>query len=278
MIKSLFIIAGASFVLAAACFAGAAAVGGSDMWWGHHGPWGPWTRSWNVHVRDDNGRDVWVGDHRDIADGAQTTREIAWNGGDRLDLDIGADVTFTQAPGPAKLTISGPSEAVQAVELSGSHLQFKDDADYSSPLTVTLTAPNVRTFAINGSGDLAINGYDQDDLDLDVSGSGNVTAKGKARALKLDISGSGDVDAGGLAADTADADISGSGKASIAPASAADLHISGDGEIDLMSHPAKLTSDVSGSGHIVEGAAAPAAAQADTGKSGVTSEFHARVR
>ena len=71
--------------------------------------------------------------------------------------------------------------------------------------------------------------------------------------MKLDISGSGDVDAGGLAADSADADISGSGKASIAPASAADLHISGDGEIDLKTRPSKLTSDVSGSGKIVEG-------------------------
>src|SRR5581483_8133815 len=121
-----------------------------------------------------------------------------------------------------------------------------------------LTAPAVRHFAINGSGALAINGYDQDELDLDVSGSGDVTAHGKARALKLDISGSGDVDAAQLAADSADADISGSGKASIAPASAADLRISGDGEIDLMSHPAKRTSDVSGSAPIVEGGQAPA--------------------
>ena len=254
MIKSMFIIAGASFVLAAACFAGAAAFGGGDQWWGHH--WGPWPHgAWNIHVRDDDRKGEWIADHSFTADGAQTTREIVWNGGDRLDLDIGADVTFTQAPGPAKLTITGPSDAVQAVELSGSHLQFANDIDYSGPLKVTLTAPDVRHFAINGSGALAINDYDQDELDLDVAGSGNVTAHGKARALKLDISGSGDVDAGGLATGSADADISGSGKASIAPASAADLRISGDGEIDLMSHPAKLTSDVTGSGRIVEGGA-----------------------
>lgn len=257
MTRNLVLIAAASFVLAVACLSGAAALGWHGM--AHH-HWGPWARNWNIHVRDDDGKDVWIGDHREVADGAQTTREIAWNGGDRLDLDIGADVTFTQAPGPAKLTISGPSEAVQAVELSGSHLQFKDDVDVSSPLTVTMSAPNVHAFAINGSGDLAINGYDQDELDLAVTGSGNVTAKGKARALKLDISGSGDVDAGGLAADSADADISGSGKAAIAPASAADLRISGDGEIDLMTHPTKVTSDVSGSGRIVEGASQQTAA------------------
>ncbi len=186
MTRTLSLIAAASFVLAVACLSGAAALGWHGL--AHH-HWGPWGRHWNIHVRDRDGEDVWVGDHNVIADGAQTTREIAWNGGDRLDLDLSADVTFNQGPGPAKLVISGPAEAVQNVELSGSHLQFADDADYSGPLKVTLSAPNVRSFAINGYGDLAINGYDQDELDLDVSGSGNVTAKGKARALKLDISG-----------------------------------------------------------------------------------------
>jgi hypothetical protein len=261
MTRTLTLIAAASFVLAVACLSGAAALGWHGVAHHHWGPWGPWERGWHIHVRDDDGSDVWVGDHGLIADGAQTTREIAWNGGDRLDLDLGADVAYTQAPGPAKLVITVPAQAVQNIELAGSHLRFAGDTDYSGPLKVTLTAPGVRHFAINGSGDLAINNYDQDELDLDVAGSGDVTAHGKARALKLDISGSGDVDAGDLAASSADADISGSGKASIAPASAADLRISGDGEIDLLSHPAKVTSDVSGSGRIVEGgqAAAPPA-------------------
>jgi hypothetical protein len=256
MTRTLALIAAASFVLAVGCLSSAAVLG----WHGiahHH--WGPfWTHDWNVEVRDDNGKDVWIRNHGDTADGAQTTREIAWNGGDRLDVDIGADVTYTQGPGPAKLVITGPAEAVNAVQLSGSHLEFTDDNDLAEPLKVTMTAPAVKSFAINGSGSLAINGYDQDELDLDVSGSGNVTAHGKAKSLKLDISGSGDVDASGLAAASADADISGSGKASIAPTDAASLSISGDGEIDLMSHPAKMTSDVSGSGRIVEGGQAPA--------------------
>src|SRR5581483_906106 len=140
MTRTLSLIAVASFVLAVACLAGAAALG----WHGvahHH--WGPMGRNWNIEVRDKDGSDVWIGDHRDgeRADGAQTTREIAWNGGDRLDLDIGADVTFTQAPGPARLVISGPAEAVQNVVLSGSHLQFANDVESPVPLKVTLTAP-----------------------------------------------------------------------------------------------------------------------------------------
>ncbi len=164
MTRTLVLIAAASFVLAVGCLSGAAALG----WHGvsHHN-WGPWGHGhgWNIHVRDHDGDDVTVDDHGAMANGAQTTREIAWNGGDRLDLDIGANVIFNQAPGPAKLVISGPSGAVQDVELSGSHLQFAHDTDDDGPLQVTLTAPNVHSFAINGSGDLAINNYDQDELE-----------------------------------------------------------------------------------------------------------------
>lgn len=253
MIKSLFIIAGASFVLAAVCFAGAAALGGG--WWAGH----PWGRSWWVNWDDGGFRhfhDGWGGNWRRDGGGPTASRDIAWSGADGLDLEVPADVTFTQSPGPAKLTITGPNDVINHVVLSGSSLRYDDSGWWGQGgrVTVALTAPNVHRFAINGDGSLTIANYDQDELDVDVSGHGEVTAKGKARASHLDISGDGDVDLGGLATDSAEADISGSGRASISPASAADLRISGSGEIDLLTHPAKVTSDVSGSGRIVEGA------------------------
>ena len=50
--------------------------------------------------------------------------------------------------------------------------------------------------------------------------------------------------------------IEGSGRATVAPTRKADLEISGDGEVDLTTHPADMHTDVSGSGRIVQGAAA----------------------
>lgn len=252
MIKSLFIIAGASFVLAAVCFAGAVALGGGD-WTGHHWGRSVWA-NWDDSGFHRFGGDGWRrgGDHDG---GPSSSRDIAWSGADSLDLELPADVTFTQGPGPAKLTITGPSDVIDHVVLSGSSLRFDTDEWWGQGrrVSVALTAPNVHRFSINGDGSLSIANFDQDELDVDVSGHGDVTAKGKARAARLDISGDGDVDLGGLATDSANADISGSGRATIAPASAADLQISGSGEIDLLTRPAKLTSDVSGSGRIVEG-------------------------
>jgi hypothetical protein len=247
MTRTLLLIAGASFVLAAACLSGAAALGWNGV---HRHGWG---HNWNIDFSDDHGQH-WIR-HVDSGDGSgpAATREIAWTGGSEFDNDISADVQFTQAPGPAKLVVTGPKDAVDHIVLNGSHLDFEGDGSYDGPVKVTLTAPDVRHFGLSGSGDLTIANYAQDDLDIEVSGSGDVSATGKARSVKLDISGDSTVDLGALASDSAQAEISGSGKATLAPANAADLHISGDGEIDLKTRPAKLNSDVSGSGKIVEG-------------------------
>ncbi|HUO12976.1 MAG TPA: DUF2807 domain-containing protein [Caulobacteraceae bacterium] len=260
MIRNLFVIACASFVLAVLCLGGAAALGGPHFFrhFAHHGFRGEWTDNMTPPVPSlpplpPLPHPPPFGD-QGAASGVET-RDLAWSGADALDVDAPADVQFTQSAGPAKLTVSGPAELVDRVELSGSHLQLSDDSFGNGRLSVVLSAPNVRRFSISGDGSLAIAGYDQDELDVDVSGRGDVTAKGKARAARIDISGDGDVNLGALAVQQADADISGSGRASLAPSSAADLRISGSGEVDLLTHPAKLTSDVSGSGRIVEGAA-----------------------
>jgi Putative auto-transporter adhesin, head GIN domain len=248
MTRTLVLIAFAGFILAVACIAGAIALGGEALM--HH-HWGG--RHWVVNWADHHGR--WSDEESNsTADGSSVTREIAWPGGDRIEFDVPADVHYTQGPGPAKLVITGPKDQVDRVELSGGDLRSRDDDDFDGGrLTVTMIAPDVRHFAINGDNSLAIDGYSQDDFSIDVSGNGKVNAKGKTRAVKLDVSGNGDIDLSGLAAQSADAQISGSGRASLAPTDAANVSISGSGEIDLLTHPAKLNSDVSGSGRIVEG-------------------------
>jgi hypothetical protein len=251
MTRTLVLIAFAGFVLSVACIAGAIALGGQAIA-NHH-----WNHNWTVDFDGQKWRHIYKDDDHNDAAGGTATREIAWPGGDKIEFDVPADVQYTQGPGPAKLVITGPKDEVDRVELSDSQLQVRDDEDFDAGrLTVVMTAPDVRHFAIDGDNNLTIAGYDQDDLSVDVSGHGAINAKGRTRAASLDISGDGVVDLSGLTAQSADADISGSGRASIAPTDSADLSISGSGEIDLLTHPSKLTSDVSGSGRIVEGAPA----------------------
>lgn len=260
MIRTLAIIALAGFVLSIASFAVAVAVGGpaaiTDLAWGHG--WGPFRHG---HFGPDD-RDEFAAD----AGGAPTeTRELAWNGSDRLEVEIPADVTYTQAPGPAKLVVTGPRRAIDDLVVEDGRISFEHNRrhrrNFGRALTITLTAPDVQRFDLDGSGRLEIRDYRQDKLDVSLSGSGDVKASGQAREVTLDINGSGGVDLGQVAAESAEVSISGSGEATIAPTRRAKLDVSGSGDVTLLTHPAELESDVSGSGTIRQGGSASAAAQ-----------------
>jgi hypothetical protein len=245
MTRTLLLITGVGLGLAVFCFVVAMTVSGSELR-------GNWHRSWQVR----DGSVISFG-HVFTADvdggGPSETREIAWSGANSLDVDIPADITFTQAPGPGKLVIIGPKGTADQVEASGSDLRYRDEPSNAQRVRITMTAPDVRSFSLSGDETLAIAGYGQDDLDVDISGSGRITAQGKTRTEKVDISGDGTADLGKLAAQEARVDISGDGRTTIAPTQTADIDISGDGEVNLASHPASVHSDVSGDGRIVQG-------------------------
>lgn len=257
MTRTLVLIAGVAFVVAIVCLGGAAALGGREL--AEHG----WTlRGGDFHgvhftVDDDgHGKSVFLAGPSSLDGGGPTeTREIAWSGDDSLDLEIPADLQFTQGPGPAKLLVTGPKGTVDRVRVSGANIDFDETPGNAQRVTIVMTAPNLRHFTLDGDGKLSIAGFDQDKLDLELNGDNLAEVKGKARALSLDISGDGAADLAGLAVDAAEVRIEGSGRSTVAPTQKADLDISGDGEIDLTTHPADMHSDVSGSGRIVQGSA-----------------------
>jgi hypothetical protein len=266
MTRALFLIAGVGFVVAIACFAGMAAVGGPELarhgwyWRGDH---------FTIDADNDahNNRFGLGWDHSQDSDGGgpTETRQIAWSGADALEIDVPADVQFTQAAGPGKMTITGPKGTVDRIVLSGPNLGFDDGPWRAARVTIVMTAPNVHRFELNGDDALTIAGYNQDELDMDISGAGRIKGAGRTRAMKLDISGDGQADLAQLTATTADVDISGSGRSTIAPTQTANLDISGSGEVDLTSHPANIRTDVSGSGRVVQSAPAAAPAPAHPG-------------
>ena len=111
MIRTLVLIAVTGFFLSIGCIAASFAIAGGPFAITEHGI---------VHARDmDWGRSHRrSGEHRgELALGVvgsdRATRDFAWSGGDRLVIDVPADLIYTQGP-TAKLTISGPSETLDA--------------------------------------------------------------------------------------------------------------------------------------------------------------------
>jgi hypothetical protein len=256
MIRVLVSIAIAGFFVSIVTLSVAVAIGGPSVitdsaWgWGNHWSWND--RGWGSRS------------HHGGWDGPQATKDVAWTGGDSLDIDVPADVTYTQAPGPGKLTISGPRDALEALTVDGGHIGFDHHHGHWGDLTIVMTAPAVTHFAMNGSGKLAIQGYKQDKLALDLSGSADVTASGEAKSVALSASGSSDTDLSGLKVADAVVDLTGSGEAKLAATGDVNVNISGSGDVTLLGRPSKLQSSVSGSGSIHQDDAGPAPAPTPT--------------
>lgn len=250
MIRVLVLIAVTGFLVSVVTLSSAIAIGGPDLLsdgiWNFGRSGGHWDWTWDDNDSGRRGR------------GPETSREMAWSGGDALDIDLPAEVTYAQASGQGKVTINGPQRDVDNVALEDGRLYYRHHGRHSGGVKITITAPAVTHFNISGSGRLDITGYRQDKLNIDLSGDAEVSAAGEAKSLSLSVSGSGDTDLSGLKVVDAAVDIGGSGTAKLAPTGKAVLDISGSGDVRLLSRPSNLISNISGSGSVHQDDGGPA--------------------
>ncbi len=238
MIKPLLITSLCAFLAAAGFFSLAAASGvahgGGEFW----------------KNLDDYDFDSDDGDGRRLSGaGPQTTRTLAWPGGDLLEVAIGADVVYTQGP-VASVTVTGPRTTVEHMVFRNGRLTLDTPMRDTGEVNVVMTAPDVKRFVLAGSQNLTVNGFKQDSLEATLAGSGDLTLSGAAERLKLNIAGSGDVDAGALSVADASVNIAGSGDARISPVKSADINIAGSGDVHLTTRPPSVKSSVFGSGEV----------------------------
>jgi hypothetical protein len=242
MIRTLLIIAAAGLTACMLSVGGFLAVGGIDAVRNGDFEFGPEDHS---HVRRGHQADQ----------GPPARRTLAWTGTDSLQVDLPAEVSFSQAP-TASVTVSGPRALVDRVVLENGRLRMADSGSWThhgmdqDDLRVTITAPGVRRFALNGSGRLEIDDYDQPDLELDIAGSGEVSVRGRTQRADLEIAGSGEADLDALTLASARVSVAGSGDARLAPTAAAEVSIAGSGDVTLRRRPPSLSSNISGSGEL----------------------------
>ena len=245
MIRALAMIAGAGFLVSVVTISAAVGIAGPEAvmnggWSWSPGGWGHGASHHHFSWRSDDDA------------GPQTSRDIPWSGGETLDIDVAADVRYTQAAGPGKITISGPRDAVQNIEVKDGRIGYAgDDNEDDAKLTVTISAPAVNTFTMRASGSLAIENYSQDKLSLALKGDADATARGETKDLKLNISGSADANLEALKVQSTKVEIDGSGNATLAPTDAAEIELSGSGDATLLTNPPKLQTNLSGSGRVI---------------------------
>uniref|UniRef100_UPI00286E71AE GIN domain-containing protein n=1 Tax=Phenylobacterium sp. TaxID=1871053 RepID=UPI00286E71AE len=186
MVRVLIMITVAGFILSVGALAAAFAIGGPDAI--ARGGW---------HLADGH---AWRGKHLGWDDddrgpgefgdpGPETTRTLAWTGANRLDIDLSADVRYIQSTGPASVVVTGPQKLVERVVVEGDSVRYEHGFhrrhSRNQTLSIIVRAPAISSFDLSGRNTLAIEGYRQPSLRLDVSGRSEVTAMGQTDSVDL---------------------------------------------------------------------------------------------
>jgi len=115
---------------------------------------------------------------------------------------------------------------------------------------IAIQLPRLAALKINGSGDVKLTGLSGGELELAISGSGDINAQGKVERLTAEIEGSGDIDARALHAEDATVSIDGSGDAKLSASHHLSVEINGSGDVVYRGTGVTLDQRVNGSGSV----------------------------
>ena len=139
--------------------------------------------------------------------------------------------------------------------VSARNIESLDISGSGDIASAALRSPTLR-IAVSGSGDVRIGALTSTSLTVSISGSGDVLVAGKADGIVTRIAGSGDIKAGKLEARAAKVSIAGSGDATVWAKDSLAVNIAGSGDVRYYGDPAVQRSVV-GSGSVRRMGAAP---------------------
>ncbi|MGB3589385.1 MAG: head GIN domain-containing protein [Tunicatimonas sp.] len=191
----------------------------------------------------------------------------------RIEVEGSANVIISQGANQ-QVEVEADDNIVPVIttKVRGNELEISNSRNYQSnnPVNVYITVPVVSAISVDGSGDVyGQTSLDGDELELDVSGSGDMDLEvfytrllvessgsgdfqivGKIVEQEIRMSGSGNYDAWELDSEICDIRISGSGDASVFASELLKAEIRGSGNIKYYGNP-QVESSVTGSGDII---------------------------
>jgi hypothetical protein len=206
--------------------------------------------------------------------GPMTTQKIKLDKIEGIQLSISADVFLSQ--GSQSVEIKGQQNIIDNIKTIVKdgiwHIGFEKNVSNYDDLEIYITLSDLRKLGVNGSGDVmgrssfSTNG----DLDIYVSGSGNIKLEVNANDINCSISGSGDIEMSGKCDDqnisitgsgdytaydldsgNCDVSITGSGDAKVNVNSELKASVVGSGDV-LYTGNANVRSKIVGSGDVTK--------------------------
>ncbi|WP_339713156.1 head GIN domain-containing protein [uncultured Kriegella sp.] len=181
-----------------------------------------------------------------------------------------------------QLTLTGEDNLLEHIvtDVKNGHLSVRVEKGYNlkpsswkEGIHITIPVESIKSIALSGSGDIigrkklksnnlqvAISGSGDVTLDVEtdqisaaMSGSGDMNLSGEASNFEVSISGSGDIEAYELNAENVDASVSGSANINVTAHNRLKARVSGSGDIKYRGNPTKVDTKTSGSGDISKG-------------------------
>ncbi|MEQ1558280.1 MAG: head GIN domain-containing protein [Methyloglobulus sp.] len=175
---------------------------------------------------------------------------------DRVITEGSIDIRYQQSA-VTNVEISGDQTILPLIKIEANAglLRISSTESYQSrlPIVVTMSAPHIKQLTMNGAGDAELNDLDEDEFKLELNGSGNVVANGRAGEVIVKIDGSGDVNAKNLISQKADVSINGSGNLALTTSQYLKTNLVGSGDVTYYGHPKQVEKQMNGSGEIKSG-------------------------
>jgi len=200
-------------------------------------------------------------------------QEISLSSFEGIELGFSGDVVIAQG-NTQKVVVEGQQNIIDNIkrEVSGGKwkIHFIKNVKNAKPVTVYITVPFLDYVTVLGSGTIKSSGrfkglkdlemnisgsgdikmdYDAIETNIRISGSGDVEVVGSSKSLEVSISGSGDVVANNLETSRCRVQISGSGDASVMVNGDLDAQVHGSGDVRYRGN-ASVTAKVNGSGEV----------------------------
>lgn len=187
--------------------------------------------------------------------GVLAREERPVSGFDSIEIAGSADVTITI--GASESVVVETDDNIMPLiktEVRGDTLVIdtRPNSNINTDLGVrlTVTMKSLKTASIAGSGDIDITGVQGGALNVEIFGSGNITATGMADSVNVTLNGSGNVLCAELQVQDARVRLNGSGNVNVYATRSLDATISGSGNVLYGGNPAQVQTSVPGSGSI----------------------------
>lgn len=198
----------------------------------------------------------------------KASQELQLDGAKIEKVSLSGDIDLVVASGTAALVVAGPETAL-VQQLRQYRMQGTLRLELASPpqkpqaqpeesggarpsarLVVGLRLPEIPNISHEGHGDVFVYNAQQQELFLNHTGKGSVTAFGKVEGVAAVLDGEGDMHLEALAAQHAIAVLGGSGTLELQASGSVTARLNGAGKILIHGNPLRVNETVSGTGTI----------------------------